>query len=205
VGALRGDPEDQAAAVTLRFAVGRTEHHSFGAGRDTIPDPEGGQAWTVERYTLGTRFQCTHVRPARRGGAGQVVTSTGESAQVVTPTACLALRTSTRAWVADARRLHPGDQGVSGFDRWGWQDHPARTVVWGVARDGKTLRAVTLLGAGAPSKLALSKQGGFAAVLPVTVDPAKLSLDVVLADGTVEHGKPREGLAPDLVKSRRPR
>jgi hypothetical protein len=205
VAALRGYPEDQSAAVTLRFAGGRVEHHNFGAATDTIPDPEGGQAWAVERYTLGTRQQCAHVRPARRSGKGIIVRPDGSSDQVVTPTACLALRTSDRAWVADARRLKPGDEGVPGFDRWGWQRNPPRTVVWGVARNGKTLRSVTLRGAGGPRTLAVSKQGAFAAVLPAAVDPAKLALDVVLADGTVQHGKPGEGLAPDLVKSRRPR
>jgi hypothetical protein len=205
VAALRGYPEDNAVAVTLRFAGGRTEHHNFGAATGTIPDPGGGQAWTVERYTLGTRFQCAHVRPARRSGAGIIVRADGSSDQVVTPTACLALRTSDRAWVADARRLKPGDEGVPGFDRWGWQSNPARTVVWGVARNGKTLRSVTLRGAGEPRKLTISKQGAFAAVLLASVDPAKLSLEVALADGTVQHGKPGDGLAPDLVKSRRPR
>ena len=49
---------------------------------------------------------------------------------------------------------------------------------------------MTLRGAGAPRKLAVSKQGAFAAVLPASVDPAKLTLDVVLTDGTVQHGKP---------------
>jgi hypothetical protein len=205
VAALRGYPEDQSAAVTLRFAGGRVEQHNFGAATDTIPDPEGGQAWAVERFTLGTRLQCAHVRPARRSGRGVVITKDGSSDQTFTPTACLALRTSTRAWVADARRLEPGDGGVPGFDRWSWQHNPARTVAWGVARDGKTLRSVTLRGAGAPRTLAVSKQGAFATVLPASVDPAKLSFDVVLADGSVQHGKPGEGLAPDLVKSRRPR
>jgi hypothetical protein len=195
VAALRGYPEDSGAAVTLRFAGGRTERHAFGASKANVPDPEGGQAWAVDRYTLGTRLNCALVRPARLGGPDRVTT----------PTACLGLRTSTRAWAADARTFHPGQQGVPGFDRWSWQQHPARTVVWGVARSGKTLRAVTLRGAGAPKPLAITKQGAFAAVLPANIDPAKLTLDVTLRDGTVEHGKPGEGLTPDLVKSRRAR
>ena len=205
IAALRGYPEDQSAALSLRFAGGRAEHHNFGAATDTIPDPEGGQAWAVERFTLGTRLQCAHVRPARRSGKGIIVRRDGSSDQVVTPTACLALRTSDRAWVADSRRFSPGDEGVPGFDRWSWQKTPARTVVWGVARTGKALRSVTLRGAGAPRKLAISEQGAFAAVLPASVDPAKLALDVVLSDGTAQPGQPGEGLAPDLVKSRRPR
>jgi hypothetical protein len=107
--------------------------------------------------------------------------------------------------VADARSFRPGDRGTPGFDRWDWRRHPARTVVWGAGRNGKALRSVTLQGAGAPRELALSKQGAFAAVLPATVDPARLSLDVVLVDGTVQHGRPGDGLIPDLVRSRRPR
>jgi hypothetical protein len=134
----------------------------------------------------------------------QLARQSGEK-RLKSPTACLGLRVSTRAWIADARTFRPGDRGVPGFDRWDWRDHPARTVVWGVGRDGKALRSVTLKGAGAPRELPLSKQGAFAAVLPATVDPKTLSLDVVLADGTVQHGRPGEGLIPDLVKSRRPR
>jgi hypothetical protein len=64
VAALRGYPEDHTAGVTLTFA-NRTERHNFGAD-GTIPDPGGAQAWAVERYTLGTRLQCSHVRQARR-------------------------------------------------------------------------------------------------------------------------------------------
>jgi hypothetical protein len=73
------------------------------------------------------------------------------------------------------------------------------------ARTGKTIKAVTLLGAGAPRELTVSKQGAFAAVLPANVDPARLRFVVTLRDGTVQRGRPGEGTIPDLVKSRRPR
>jgi hypothetical protein len=164
VAALRGYPEDSAAGVALTFAGGRAERHNFGAATDTIPDPDGGQAWSIQRLTLGTRLQCANVRTARAPSVGGSSGPNGSA--TITPTACLGLRTSKRAWAADARSFHPGDRGAEGFDRWDWRDHPARTVVWGVGRDGKALRSVKLKGAGAPRELALSKQGAFAAVLP---------------------------------------
>lgn len=195
VAALRGYPEDQAVAVRLRFKDGRTERHALGSARPTIPDPAGAQAWAVDAFKMGTRYRCAYVHQARLGG----------QERLKSPTACLGLRKSRRTWVADAHVLRPGDKGVPGLDRWTWLDAPPRTVVWGVSRRNKDLRAVTLLGAGAPRRLAISPPGAFAAVLPETVQPDALSLEVTLADGTVERGKPGEGLIPDLVKSRRPR
>ena len=121
----------------------------------------------------------------------------------IAPSACLALRTSDRAWVADARRFRRGDRGASWSGPWAWRGHPARTVVWGVARDSRTLRSVTLRGAGAPRRLTLTREGGFAAVLPASVNPRKLSLEIRLADGRTQRGRPGEGLAPNPI--RRPR
>ncbi|MDA0185567.1 hypothetical protein OJ997_35005, partial [Solirubrobacter phytolaccae] len=195
VAVLRGYPEDHLLDLRLEFADGHSERHKLGNSRSTVPDPEGAQAWAVDRYVLGTRLRCAFVREARASG----------QERVKSPTACLGLRKSKRLWVADARTLRPGDQGVPGFDRWTWLNAPERTVVWGVARSHDAVRKVVLLGAGAPKALTISKQGAFAAVLPATTKPETLSLDVTLADGTVQHGKPGEGLVPDLVKSRRPR
>lgn len=195
VTVLRSYPEDHTLGLWLRFADGRTENHGFGSARPTIPDPEGAAAWKVSRFEMGTRYRCAYVHQARASG----------ERRVKTPTACLGLRKSKRTWIADAHTLHPGDQGVPGFDRWTWLDAPARTVVWGVARRAKDLRSVTLLGAGEPQPLSISDAGAFAAVLPPTTKPADLTLEVTLSDGTVERGKPGVGLIPDLVKSRRPR
>jgi hypothetical protein len=194
ITALRGYPEDSLAGLVLRFRDGRTERHAFGASKENIPDPEGAQAWAVDRFVMGTRYSCAHVREARMYGENRITS----------PTACLGLRASERDWVADAHTLHPGDRGVPGFDRWDWRSAPARTVVWGTARTNKAITKVVLNGAGAPRELAITG-GAFAAVLPASVDPAALTLDVTLRDGTVEHGKPGDGLLPDLVPSRRTR
>lgn len=195
VAVVRGYPEDHMLDLRLEFADGRTERHKFANAPSTIPDPEGAQAWAVDRLVMGTRYRCAFVRQARASG----------EQRVKSPTACLGLRKSKRTWIADARILRPGDKGVPGFDRWTWLDAPERTVVWGVSRRNKDLREVLLLGAGAPKRLTISKRGAFAAVLPPTTKPKNLSLQVTLADGTIERGKPGQGLIPDLVKSRRPR
>jgi hypothetical protein len=194
IAALRGYPEDRLAGVVLRFEDGRTERHAFGASKENIPDPEGAQAWAVDRFTMGTRYSCAHVQEARLYGENRIAS----------PTACLGLRASTRDWVADARTLHPGDHGTPGFDRWNWRSAPARTVVWGAARSNRAIAKVVLKGAGPPRALAITG-GAFAAVLPASVDPSRLTLDVTLRDGTVEHGRPGVGLIPDLVRSRRAR
>jgi hypothetical protein len=75
--------------------------------------------------------------------------------------------------------------------------------VWGVGRSSKTVESVTLLGAGAPRRLTVSKQGAFAVVLPATADPATLRLRVRLATGETQTERAGTGLVPDLVKSRR--
>jgi hypothetical protein len=192
VAALTGFPEDRAAGVRLTF-VGHTEEHSFGTAPDTVTDPDGGQAWRVEAFKMGTRYRCAHVRIARNGADGTPVT----------PTACLGLKLTDRAWVADARTFEAGQRGVPGFDRWSWHQYPARTVVWGVGRISKTVESVTLLGAGPPRRLTVSKQGAFAAVLPAATDRANLRLQVRLATGQTQTERPGIGLVPDLVKSRR--
>jgi hypothetical protein len=202
VAVLRGYPEDSAVGVSLGFAD-RRERHNFGASRDTTLDGGGGgQAWRTERYAMGTRWRCARLRAARPDPRRA---ATGPVAGPSTPTACLGLRSSERDWVADARTFGPGDRGVPGFDRWDWLDQPARTVVWGVARENGTLREVTLRGAGAARKLTITRQGAFSIVLPASVDPGALTLEVRLADGRRQRGRPGEGLTPDPVKSRRPR
>lgn len=192
VAAVAGYPEDQAVAVRLAFP-GRTEEHGFGTASDTIVDPEGGQAWKVELLKLGTRLRCGRVRIARAANHGDPST----------PTACLGLKTTDRAWVAAARRFSAGQSGVPGFDSWSWHEHAPRTMVWGVARTSRALTSVTLLGAGPPRRVAISEQGVFAAILPATADPAALRLQVRLANGATQTGRPGDGLVPDLVKSRR--
>ena len=198
VAALRGFPEDSAIRVQLRFAGGRTERHSLGAAPGILPDAAGGAAWRLERLVLGTRQFCARLSQIRR--------SEGNSTNppVSTPTACLNRR-GTRAWVVDARRLRPDDRGVPGFDRWSWRDHPARTVVWGVARGGDVVRAVTLLGAGKPRRLDVTSKGTFAAVLRAQVDPRRLRLVVELRDAAVHRERAGMGLAADHVASRRAR
>ena len=192
VAALTGYPEDSAAGVRLTYPDHK-EEHEFGIAAGTVTDPEGGQAWRVEAFTMGTRYRCAHVRIARAA-----VDHTP-----VTPTACLGLKLTDRAWVADARTFEAGQRGAPGFDRWSWQRFAARTVVWGVGRSSKTVESVTLLGAGAPRRLTVSKQGAFAVVLPATADPATLRLRVRLATGETQTERPGTGLVPDLVKSRR--
>lgn len=201
VAALRGYPEDRAINVRLAFADGRTERHDLGVAPGILPDPDGSGAWRLERLALGTRQFCVRLGQTRiydRARQGR------QDPRVSTPTACLNRR-GERAWVADVRRLEPGDRGVPGFDRWNWHEHPARTVLRGVARSGEAVRAVTLLGAGKPRALEVTSKGTFAAVLPASVDPQGLSLVVRLEDGSVQRERPGNGLADDLVPSRRPR
>ena len=199
VAALRGYPEDRAISVRLTFAGGRSERHDLGISPSIVPDPGAGQAWRIERLTLGTRQFCARLLTAR---PGKSALAQGRPDAVVTPTACIDRR-GPRTWVADARRFAPGQRGVAGFDRWTWRSHPPRTILWGVADRSDGLRAVTLLGAGAPRHLTISPRGTFAAVLRARVDPKRLRLVVRLADGSTERGRPGAGLVADLVASRR--
>ena len=160
--------------------------------RDRRPSrPGGGRAWTTERYTLGTRYEVL----ARAPGAARRTRQPDHA-----PTVCLALRLQARL---GRRRPHAasGRQGRPPASTAGTgRTTPARTVVWGIARNGKTIKAVTVNGAG--TLTAVSKQGAFAAVLPASVDPHTLTLDVTLADGTVQHGRPGEGRSRTTSSSR---
>ena len=199
VAALRGYPEDRAISVRLRFAGGRSERHDLGISPSIVPDPAAGQAWRIDRLTLGTRQFCARLLTAR---PSRSALAQSRPDAVVTPTACIDRR-GPRSWVADARRFAAGQRGVPGFDRWTWRSHPPRTVLWGVANRSDGLREVTMLGDGAPRRLTISPRGTFAAVLPARVDPKRLRLVVRLADGSTQRGRPGVGLVADLVASRR--
>ncbi|MDX6676901.1 MAG: hypothetical protein QOE31_953, partial [Solirubrobacteraceae bacterium] len=117
VAALRGYPEDRAISVRLAFAGGRAERHDLGVSPSIVPDPSAGQAWRIERLELGTRQFCVRLRTAR---ASQRALTQSRPDAVVSPTACIDRRGS-RAWVAEARRMRPGQRGALGFDGWNWR------------------------------------------------------------------------------------
>lgn len=207
LAAVRGYPEDQALEVAITGADGRTTVRSVGRRPLLVPDLDGAPAWRMERYVLGTRARCNHLRDARRDTAGGVAVKADEAFPgSSTPTACLDPRREGIAVVADARRFAPGQQGSPGFDRWAWRERPARTVVWGLAREAGLLGAVELRGApGGPRAVPVAANGTFAVVLPRSVDPKRLTLTARLADGRRLVVVPGRGLVPDLVASRRAR
>ena len=102
VAVLRGYPEDSAVGVTLRFADGHNERHNFGASPDTLLDPDGGQAWTIERFTFDARFRCANVRTARIGSKPRL-----EHPQRLPGAAHLGPRLGRRRPPLPARRSRP--------------------------------------------------------------------------------------------------
>ena len=74
---------------------------------------------------------------------------------------------------------------------------PARTVVWGIARTARRCARSSCSGAGEPRELAITERGRVRRrPARATVDPHELRLDVTLADGTVQHGRPARASPP---------
>lgn len=205
VAALRGYPEDNGVRISITNASGRTQTHAIGTGRGLVTDLDGAPAWALETLTLGTRARCARMVDARADL--RATTGTGPNGnRASVPTACLDPRTNT-AWAAYAQRFHRGQGGVPGFDRWDYRQRPARTIVLGVVRRAETVRSITVGGNAMPRPRTIrpSYRGAFGLVLPPTVDPRRLTITVNMLDGRALHGRPGDGLIPDLVPSRRNR
>ena len=201
VAALRGYPEDHTAGVTLSFGT-RTEHHNFGAD-GTIPDPaaprRGRSSATRSAPASSAR---TSARPAAAPASGSPATGRAIPSARRPASRCgppTAPGSPTPASCARARRARRASTAGTGSRR------PPAPSSGASPAPARRSSAVMLKGAGEPRELTVTSEGAFAAVLPATSTRSQLSLDVTLADGTVEHGRPGEGIAPDLVKSRRPR
>lgn len=204
VATLRGYPEDTAARLEITQADGRAVRHRLSGGDRLVPDIDGAPAWRLDRYALGSRVYCAHLRDARGPGAPVTAALDADGGRSQAPTACVARRGDS-AWAAQAVRLRPGQRGVPGFDRWTYRRTAPRTLLLGVARTSDGVARVTVSGAGAPRVVTVSPSGVFALFLPASVDPGALSLAVRLKDGTVQYGRPGHGIVPDPVVSRRPR
>ncbi len=108
----------------------------------------------------------------------------------LTPIVCG--RLGSQPLFVSIRRFVPGAGERTGFP---WGNGPARTLVYGAAEP--RVSALTLLGDGAPRRLAIDPHGGvFLAVLDGTVDPRSLRLQALLRDGatiTFTHSTPLYG------------
>jgi hypothetical protein len=95
----------------------------------------------------------------------------------------------------DARRLRPGQhsrrQGIYG---WNWRTHAARTVVWGLT--GRDVRHVTIIRPAGRLNVRREPSGAFTAVLPATVDPHAISVELRLANGHTVTNRAPYNLGP---------
>ncbi len=174
--ALRGYPEDLVLRVQLAFAGGRREEHPLGASPFVVPDGAGGPAWRSESVGLsGDPRSCVSFRPARQ---------TGRDA-AVSPSVCGRWPDPRRptGWFLAIRRVEDtGCPRRPAFGAGRWCRAAPRTAAWGAV--GKDVRRVELLGApGGTRQLTIAPNRAVVAVLPASVDPARLSLRLTLRDG----------------------
>lgn len=196
---LRGYPEDAALAVQLRFRDGRTETHDLGRDPSVVPDPLGAPAWSTQISELGQRpgsparayqLLCVQFRTARE-----------QSRPAISPGAC-GMVTGIRSGghTEDGlffaiRRIAPDHRRfIRHFDQQLWNDHPARTAVWGFA--GTDVRSITVIGPSGPRILRLAPGRTFLAVFPSRVDPARLHVRVLRANGSSQIYAHSHGLLP---------
>lgn len=180
VAALAGFPEDSGLDLILRYADGREERHAFGREPGVVADPVAGPAWRVEGVGRGgDPFGCVSFEPARPrtpapaapGGVDPYASAHVPSS----PTACgTAANERPDGYQFAVRRLEPGS------GRWG--SHQARTAVWGAVGGGVERVEVEAPG-GVVVRPRIQLGGDFLALFGPEVDPASLTVRVVLGDG----------------------
>lgn len=174
--ALRGYPEDLVVRVRLAFDDGRREEHPFGASPFVVPDAAGGPAWRSEIWGVdGDDRACVSFRPARQAGGNPAIS----------PSVCGRWPRDGRrtGWFLAVRRIE--ETGCA--RRWTaasgrWCRKAPRTAAWGAV--GEDVRRVELLDAqGEARELTIAPNRAVVAVLPGSVDPARLSLRLSLRGG----------------------
>ncbi|HEV3002232.1 MAG TPA: hypothetical protein VGW75_15930 [Solirubrobacteraceae bacterium] len=175
---LRGYPEDVQPVLTLERRDGSRRRYAFARSELVRPDPLGGRAWRIEAIGFGAP------RPRARLRPGCVTFATARPVpgerNVRAPAVC-GLEPNrpdvpNRSLYFAARRLS-GDREL-GRDVWirgDWNDHPARTVVYGSARGH---RRIVVTAPGTRTVTAPSPNGGFLVLLPPRVAPASVSVEV---------------------------
>ena len=116
------------------------------AGHD-CSTPPAGRRGSTDRYAMGTRWRCARLRTARPDRAAR---PRGRWPARRRRPPAWALRSSDREWVADARTFRPGDRGVAGARSLGLARSARADGRLGRRPHARTLRSVTLRGAGAP-------------------------------------------------------
>ena len=191
VAALRGYPEDQRARRRAALRGGRTERHDFGA-RDRH-DPGPGAAARRGRSSATRWARASRARYVAPGAPRRPATRTTSPDRLPRAAHVHARLGRRRAAPAGpATRAYRASTAGTGAT-------PRPAPSSGASRaPARRSRAVTLHGAGAPRELDdHPKQGAFAAVLPARPSTPRSSRSTsTLADGTVQHGRPGEGLDP---------
>ena len=102
-----------------------TERHSFAAPKAAIPDPDGQQAWAVDRFVMGTRYAVRERAPgaARRPDRAEVPDRLPRAARLRARLGRRRADASTRA-----TRARPASTAGTGARR------PPAPSCWGVAR-----------------------------------------------------------------------
>lgn len=173
---LREYPEDTALNVTLEFKGGKTVNHPLGATIASYIDPEG-PAWRVGVNSIG-------------GWTGLCIDVGTSRPSPTTPRAPRVCGEASRRrggfkedYFVSSRTLRPGyREVVPGGGTRSWHQAPPRTMVIGYA-NRKTVKTVTVLGAGKPIVPRRLNSGVFLVPLLPNVDPATIRLRLDFADG----------------------
>lgn len=180
VGVFAGYPEDFGVRVSLVFAGGKTETHTFGRSSFVTPDPAGA-----------TRTMSYVISGAMSTGCVRVMSAREVRPFASAPPVCGSIHSP---YFFKAVTLRDGAHGGNGIETWKW-NHASRTLVYGSARK-REVRSITLVGAGRAIRIKPSLSGAFQRLLPATVDPASVVLVVTLENGSVERARTQAHLVP---------
>jgi hypothetical protein len=174
---LRGYPEDNQPVVTLERG-GRTKRYAFADGGFVVADPLGGRAWKLTAMAVGT--SPGQKRPDRQVGCMSFANARpvpGEP-NVSSPPVCglepARPGVPPKALFFTTRRLS-GDTKDGSFLAGDWNHHAPRTAVWGIAR---SYHHVVVRAPGITREVAPKFNAGILVILPPSVDPSSVSVEV---------------------------
>jgi len=168
---LRGYPEDTQPVVTIR-RDGRTRRYPFADGGFVVADPLGGRAWKLTAFAIGTPRG--EPRPARQVGCMSFSSARAVPGEpnAGSPPVC-GLEAPTTLYFT-TRRL-AGDSTNGNFLAGDWNHHAPRTAVWGTARSH---RHIIVRAPGIAREVEPRINAGFLVILPSSVDPASVTVEV---------------------------
>jgi hypothetical protein len=206
--AATGYPEDLQPVVVLRWSDGHTRRVALVASPSVVADPLGGRAWRAELFSGGRHLRTVtepngrHVKVPVYSCVSFFTARWQKSGVARSPAACgfaHSYPAPDRSLFFTTRRLSGGRRIEDGTRIGGaWNRHAPRTALWGAIGRAQA-REIVITAPGIRRTLRPTFNGLLLVVLPPSVDPARVRVELRLAGGAVRRLGPSFGLVDPKV------